>query len=63
MKRTLEETPNLSLVQAEIADIITSEENGKKKIALVSGNRFVDILYMNDNLEVTMGYLKAEKSI
>lgn len=35
MKKTLEETPNLSLVQAEIADIITSEENGKKKIDAV----------------------------
>ena len=55
--------------EADILDAISDgfnfylyEQNGKKKIALVSGNRFVDIFYMNDNLEVTMGYLKAEKS-
>lgn len=35
MKKALEETPNLSLVQAEITDIVASEENGRKKIDAV----------------------------
>ncbi len=32
MKATLENTPNLRIVQAEIVDILTKEENGIKKI-------------------------------
>ena len=32
MKSTLENTPNLRIIQAEITDIITKEENGIKKI-------------------------------
>ena len=32
MKSTLENTPNLRVIQAEIVDIITKEENGKKSI-------------------------------
>ncbi len=32
MKSTLENTPNLRIVQAEIVDIVTKEENGQKKI-------------------------------
>lgn len=32
MKATLENTPNLRIIQAEIVDIITKEENGIKKI-------------------------------
>lgn len=32
MKATLENTPNLRVIQAEITDIITKEENGQKRI-------------------------------
>ncbi len=32
MKSTLENTPNLRVIQAEITDIITKEENGQKRI-------------------------------
>ena len=32
MKSTLENTPNLRVIQAEIVDIITKEENGQKRI-------------------------------
>ncbi|MBO5356518.1 MAG: tRNA uridine-5-carboxymethylaminomethyl(34) synthesis enzyme MnmG [Clostridia bacterium] len=32
MKATLENTPNLRVIQAEIVDIITKEENGQKRI-------------------------------
>jgi tRNA uridine 5-carboxymethylaminomethyl modification enzyme len=35
MKRTIEKTPNLRLIQAEITDIHTSVENGKEKITSV----------------------------
>ena len=32
MKSTLENTPNLRVIQAEIVDIVTKEENGQRKI-------------------------------
>jgi len=38
MKQTIEETENLRLIQAEITDIRTVEENGKKRIAAVITN-------------------------
>jgi len=38
MKKTIENTENLSLIQAEIVDFITEEENGNKKITAVITN-------------------------
>ncbi|MBQ2709966.1 MAG: FAD-dependent oxidoreductase, partial [Clostridia bacterium] len=38
MKQTIEETKNLRLIQAEITDIRTVEENGEKHIAAVITN-------------------------
>ena len=38
MKQTIEETPNLRLIQADITDIRTACENGEKRIAAVITN-------------------------